>query len=94
MLIEAISIVMYNSRMRFGDIIVRMIRGMAMGMAPSPPIANLFMAIPESADIIPTFKQHLPLYVRFIDDGLAAWRCNPDLATDASIQGRPQFFGT
>ena len=84
MLIKAITIVMYNSRMRFGDIVVKMIRGVAMGMAPAPPIANLFMAIVESTTILPVFKEHLALYVRFIDDGLAAWKCDPDPATDAS----------
>ena len=45
-----------------------------MGMAPVPPLANLFMAIAESADILPAFKPYLPLYVRFIDDGLVAWK--------------------
>ena len=84
MLIDAIKIVMYNSRMRFGDIIVRMIRGVAMGMAPAPPLANLFMAIVESSDVLPAFKAHLPLYVRFIDDGLVAWRRHLDPTTDTA----------
>ena len=82
-LIDAIEIVMRNNRMRFGDIIVRMVRGIAMGMSPAPPIANLFMAIAEATDILPVFAPHLPLYKRFIDDGLALWKCHPDQATDA-----------
>ena len=72
MLIDAIKIVMYNSRMRFGDIIVCMICGVAMGMAPATPLANLFMAIAESSGILPAFKAQLPLYVQFIDNGLVA----------------------
>ena len=44
-LLEAIEIVMFNNRMRFGDITVKQISGIAMGMSPAPTISNLYMAI-------------------------------------------------
>ncbi|KAL7525345.1 hypothetical protein ACHAXR_000963, partial [Thalassiosira sp. AJA248-18] len=39
-LIDAIKIVMLNNRMRFGDIIVRQLIGIAMGMSPAPSSNN------------------------------------------------------
>jgi hypothetical protein len=35
-LLEAIELVMFNNRMQFGDIIVKQISGIAMGMSPAP----------------------------------------------------------
>jgi hypothetical protein len=40
-LLEALELVMFNNRMRFGDIIVKQISWIAMGMSPVPTIANL-----------------------------------------------------
>ena len=51
-LIEAIDIVMRNNRMRFGDIIVRQLIGVAMGMSPAPSIANLYVAIHENKEVL------------------------------------------
>jgi hypothetical protein len=44
-LLDAIKLVMENSCMRFGDVIVEQVSGIAMGMSPAPTIANLFVAI-------------------------------------------------
>ena len=51
-LIEAITIVMRNNRMRFGDVIAHQISGIAMGMSPAPTIANLYVAIHEALKIL------------------------------------------
>ena len=40
-LLEAIEIMMFSNRMRFGDIIVKQLSGIAMGMSPAPTIANI-----------------------------------------------------
>ena len=81
---EALNIVMRNNRMRFGDLIFRQTRGVAMGMAPAPTIANLFVAIYENDHIIPLIGKYLMYYKRFIDDGLAIWLHDNDPAVDAS----------
>jgi hypothetical protein len=48
---EALEFMMFNNRMRFGDIIVKQISGIAMGMSPAPTIANLYVAIYEGTCI-------------------------------------------
>ena len=52
-LLEALALVMLKNRMRFGDIIVKQLGGIAMGMSPAPTIANLFVAIYENTHILP-----------------------------------------
>ena len=49
-----------------------------MGMAPAPAIANLYVALFEQGVILSSFKMCLPLYLRFIDDGLVVSKhsCN------------------
>ena len=82
-LVEAIKLVMTNNRMRFGDIIVKMIKGITMGMSPALALVNLYFTIHESANILGRFES-LDYYRRFIDDGLAIWILNPDPVIDAS----------
>ena len=73
--------------MRFGDFYVQQLTGRAMGMSPVPTIANLYVAIFETEIILPLFKKHLPLYLRFIDDGLAVWQhYNDKVLDDEKIQ--------
>ena len=50
--VEAISIVMKNNRMRFGDLIAHQHKGIAMGMAPAPTISNIYVAIFENEHIV------------------------------------------
>lgn len=82
-LIEAIDIVMNNNRMRFDDLIVHQHKGIAMGMAPAPSIANLFVAIYETSNIVTFPKARLLFLKRFIDDGFGIWLRDPDQDTDA-----------
>ena len=56
---EAMNIVMQNNPMQFGDLIFRQTHGVAMGMAPAPTIAKLFVAIYENDDIIPLVGKYL-----------------------------------
>ena len=81
-LIDAIDIVMNNNRMRFGEFTVHQHKGIAMGMAPAPSIANLFVAIYEASYIITFPKARLPFLKRFIDDGFGIWLRDPDDYTD------------
>jgi hypothetical protein len=81
-LLEALELVMFNNRMRFGDIIVKQISGIAMGMSPAPTITNLYVAIYETAHVL----QYIPLVVlylhRFINDGFKVWLHDLDPAVD------------
>ena len=71
--------------MRFGDLYVQQISGIAMGMSPAPTIANLYVSIFETEVILPLFKKYLPLYLRFIDDGLAVWQHSNNKMLDAEL---------
>jgi hypothetical protein len=51
-LLDAIKLVMENNRMRFGDVIVKQVSRIAMGMSPAPTIANLFVAIYEKNHVL------------------------------------------
>ena len=83
-LISALKIVMYNNRMRFGDIIVKQLRGIAMGMSPAPSIANLFVAIYEASNILRFLNSGLFYLKRFVDDGFGIWVHDADSAKDAA----------
>ncbi len=64
---------MNNNRMCFHDSVVHQHKGITMGMAPAPSIANLFVAIYETSNIVTFPRSHLPFLRRFIDDGFGIW---------------------
>jgi len=43
---------MRNNRFKFGDVLVKQIKGIAMGMSPAPPISNLYVAIHEEEEVL------------------------------------------
>ena len=81
-LLEAIELVMLNNCMRFGDIIVKQISGIAMGMSPAPTIANLYVAIYEELHVLKFLPSPVLYLRRFIDDGLGIWLHDQDPAID------------
>lgn len=81
-LIEAIEIVMRNNRMRFGDILVRQLVGIAMGMSPAPSIANIYVAIHETQSILKWLNICIRYLKRFIDDGIGIWVHDMDPVID------------
>ena len=83
-LIKAIAIVLGNNRMRFGDVTVRQLIGIAMGMAAAPPIANIYVGIYEIKHIVKFLDDFLIFYKRFIDDGLLIWEFDEDPVVDAA----------
>ena len=58
-LVKAISIMMKNNRMRFGDLIAHQHKGIAMGMAPAPIISNIYIEIFENEHIVNKMSTHL-----------------------------------
>lgn len=81
-LVEALSLVMNNNRMRFGDLFIKQHKGIAMGMSPAPTIANLYVAIFEDAKITSQPPSQLHYLRRFIDDGFGIWLPHEDATTD------------
>ena len=71
-LISALEIVMKNSIFRFGDIYARQISGTAMGKPCAPAWATIFEGL-RVTKFLPLWREHLPLYKRFIDDVIAVW---------------------
>ena len=82
-LIEALWLVMRNNRFKFGDVLVKQIKGIAMGMSPAPPISNLYVAIHEEEEVLQYLACKWLLFLkRFIDDGIGIWLHHPDPAED------------
>ncbi len=75
---------MKNNQMRFGDLIYYQIHGVAMGMSPAPPFANLHVAIYKLNHIITLLDKYLMFYKRFIDNGFAIWLHDHDLTINAT----------
>ena len=71
-LIAALAIVFRNNIMKFGDTHWNQISGTSMGKPPAPPFASLFEGINEKQYLL-TYEANLPLYYRFIDDGIGCW---------------------
>ena len=87
-LMDALSIIMKNNVVRFGDTAWHQIKGCAMGTPPAPPYATLFYAIWEET-LLSEFGANLFLLRRYIDDMLGIWVViNPD--TDADTWARFQ----
>ncbi len=81
---KAIKIVMHNNRMRFGDVLVKQISGIAIGMSPAPALSNLFVAIYEAKHVIPFIPSVVKYLGRFIDNGVGIWLHDPDPSVDDS----------
>ncbi len=63
---------MYNNRMHFGDVLVKQISGIAIGMSPAPTLANLFVAIYKDEHILPFIPTVLSTCVALSTMGLAS----------------------
>ena len=82
-LITAIEIVMQNNRFKFGDVLVKQIQGIAMGISPAPLIANIFVAIHEEEEILDfVVQKRVSFLKRFLDDGFGMWLHHPDPMED------------
>lgn len=83
-LIEALTIVMENNIIRFGDTYWKQIAGTAMGISPAPPWAILFFAIHELV-FVEKWKEYLIFWKRFIDDGLGLWKLHANSTTNMAL---------
>jgi hypothetical protein len=84
-LLKAIKLIMYNNCMCFGNVLVKKISGIVMGMSLAPTLANLFVAIYYEDEHILPFIPTVVKYLRcFIDNGFGIWLHDPDPAIDES----------
>ena len=73
---------MKNNCMCFGDLLVKQLMGIAMGMSPAPTIANLFVAIHEQLYILQYLRTFLMWLCQYIDDDFGIWLHDPDPVVD------------
>ena len=78
--IEALDldIVMNNNCMHFGNVIVKQVSGILVGISPPPTIANLFVAIYKEEHVLPFIPLVVKYLRRFIDNGFGIWLHDPD----------------
>jgi hypothetical protein len=81
-LLEALELVMFNNCMKFGDIIVKKISRIAMGMSLAPTIANLYVAIYEKAHVLKYIPAVVLYLCHFINYGSGVWLHDPDPVAD------------
>jgi hypothetical protein len=81
-IIKALEIVMQNNIFKFGDTFWIQYSGCAMGTPPACMYATIYFGINELA-FYPRFQSLVPLYLRYIDDGIGAWLIQEDKAEDA-----------
>jgi hypothetical protein len=74
--------------MKSEGILVQQLNGIAMGISPAPPIANLYVTLHKSKEILPVIANNLFFCVRFIDDGLAICKHDSNPTLFASVLHR------
>jgi hypothetical protein len=77
MIIDFLKFILKNNYIKFNDILVKQIHGIAMGTAVAPVLANIFLWYLET-DLINSLKNSNPklipkYYFRYLDDVLFIW---------------------
>ena len=77
---------MHNNCMRFGNVLVKQISRIAMGMSPAPTLANHLWPYmkPNMFHVLPFIPSVVKYLRRFIDDGVGIWLHDPDPSVDDS----------
>ena len=70
---EAMSLVMRNNVFEWGDCYFLQLLGTAMGTSAACMWATIYFAVHEAGHLIPTYDQHLLVFLRFIDDIFGIW---------------------
>jgi hypothetical protein len=77
-LIEALSEIMRNNILQFGDTTWRQKKGCAMGTSAAVNYAYLYVGLLEVQRLLPQYQTSLLFFKRFIDDGIGVWIDQPD----------------
>lgn len=83
-LCEALDIVMLRNIIQFGDCFYWQVCGTAMGICPAPPWATIYFALHEM-DFLPRWTSRVPLWKRYIDDGIGIWLHHSDPVEDKRL---------
>jgi hypothetical protein len=76
-LIDALSEIMHNNILQFGDTVWRQTRGCAMGTSAAVNYAYLYVGLLEVQRLLPQYQSSLLFFKRFIDDGIGVWIDQP-----------------
>jgi hypothetical protein len=83
-LTAALKLIMKHNVFQFGDTFWKQLMGTAMGAPPAPTYANISFGTHENT-FLPTYRDRLAYYKRYIDDVFGIWICHEDPATDATL---------
>jgi hypothetical protein len=72
-LIDALSEIMKNNILQFGDTVWRQTKGCAMGTSAAVNYAYLYVGLLEIQRLLPQYQTSLLFFKRFIDDGIGVW---------------------
>lgn len=76
-ILTGLQIVLEYNYFTFGTSNWKQLRGLAMGTPVAPTIATLYLGYFEETQIIPSCRQSLRLYKRYLDDIILIWRPHP-----------------
>jgi hypothetical protein len=76
--IEALAKIMRSTIFQFGDIYWKQTHGCAMGTSTAVNYAYLYFGLLEVQRLLPRYKECLPFFKRFIDDGIGVWLPQPN----------------
>ena len=71
--------------MRFGDIILQQLKGITMGMSPSPCNSQPICSHLRNWSHYTNFQKYFSLYLSFIGDGLAVWEHHNNPSLDKEL---------
>jgi hypothetical protein len=77
-LLAALTEIMRNNILQFGDTVWRQKRGCAMGTSAAVNYAYLYVGLLEVQRLLPQYTSSLLFFKRFIDDGIGVWVDNPN----------------
>ena len=77
-IIEALAEIMRSNIFQFGDTFWKQTRGCAMGTSAAVNYAYLYVGLLEVKRLLPRYKNCLPFFKRFIDDGIGVWLPQPN----------------
>ena len=83
-LMDASKMVMKEKSMKFGDLFVKHIKWVAIGMSPAPPITNVFVVVFKEENVVDKLNDCIDSLKRFIENCIGTWDHDPDPVIDGA----------